>query len=250
MNGFIHARFRAVWPWGLSLLLLVGVLATSLDARVFVRRGRGTGQPLEADELGWRDAGSGDLVLNGRSSAVQVFAAPTSGPRTIERLRSVYAQRGAETVGWAGPEMGWGLAAWSDRLTRFIVVSPRMFRETLVFVVHSDTSDPVVPAGALPGIPDYPGARAGSLVQRPDSGLSLRFLFTRDAPADILAFYDRSLASSGWEPLIADASGARAPGPMAVYARGRSTCYVSISAGRAPGSDHVVTVLLQERGSL
>ncbi len=249
MKKFLRYRFLPARGGLLSLLVLAAVLASTLDARVYVRRGRGTGQPLDADELGWQPAGSGRILLNGRPSSVQVFAAPTSGQRTIDRLQSIYGQRGAETVGWAGPELGWGMAAWPDRLTRFLVVSPRMFRQTLVFVVHSDTADPAGVEGPLPGIPDYPGARPGSLVQRPDAGLSMRFLFTRDPAPDILAFYDQSLAASGWSPLIADAGGARAAGPLAVYTRGRSTCYVSISGSREPGSDHVVTVLLQERGS-
>ncbi len=233
---------------GLLVLLLLTVATVSLDARVYIRRGRATGQQIDAGELGWQYAGSGEMTVNGKPSTVQVFAAQLSSQRAVDRLRILYERRGAQSAAWAEGEMGWGLAVWPEKMTRFFVLAPRMYIKALIFVVHTDTSESRRQQAGLPGIPDYPGARPGSLVQNPDAGISLRFLFTRDSTADILAFYDRALGSAGWQPLITGPSGERAHGPLAVYARGRRVCYVSVSAGREPGADHVITVLVQERG--
>ena len=228
-------------------VLALGLATTvALEARVFMRLGRTRPQHIEAGQSGWSEGVAGAIRINGRDADVQVFSAPASNTAALRRLDSWYRERGADVMVFPSSELGWGLARSAEGTSRFLVVSPRVWNRSLAFLVHTRagaTTPAAVPP--LPDIPDYPGARVGSTVERPQQGLTARFLHTTASAQEVLAFYDGALARSGWVPFFSDPAGRRAAGPLAVYVRGNRVCYVSLSDSKRSPSERVVTVLLK-----
>ena len=228
----------------LTLVLVAG--ATTVCARVFMRWGGGEPHRLETEHTGWASGGEGQIAVNGRESELQIFSSPRSTHRTLERLRSLYAGRGAQVSVFPAHESGWGWALWPDRsATRFLVISPRELTHSIVFVTHAKPGSRGRDMDGLEGIQDYPGAQPGSRVERPREGLVARFLRTTAAPRDVLDFYDQALQGAGWKPFFSDSHGRRVEGPLAVYTRGTETCYISLSAIRGT-SEIMITVLVKQ----
>ena len=230
----------------MTALALGLATAVVLEARVFMRLGRAQPQRLEASQTGWREGVAGPVRINGRDADVQVFSTAVSNAAALNRLDGWYRERGADVVVFPSSELGWGLARSAEGSSRFLVVSPRVWNRSLAFLVHTQPTGAAPGAvAALPDIPDYPGARVGSTVERPRQGLTARFLHTTASAEEVLAFYDGALARAGWTPFFTDPAGRRAAGPLAVYVRGDRVCYVSLSASKHSPAERVVTLLVK-----
>ncbi|GEM_PF-2487026 len=247
-HSFRFSPLRFSWRQWLAVWVIGSVCGgVPAAARVFMRWGRADTQRVTPTESGWQQGQTGPVHVNGRTYDLQVYAARGSARQALEQFRRMYREREADVQLWPGGEMHAGWAVWPDRFTRALVVSPRHWPHPLVFLVHSrQPAAAAAPPAAPADLPVYPGARPGSQVTRPETGVTAAFWRTPDAPREVLAFYDQALGAAGWTPFFVDTAGRRADGPLAVYTKGRRLCYVQVSPVRAVPGEQMITVLIKD----
>jgi len=230
----------------LLFLSFVAMLPRAIEARVYYRWGGENVQWMSTEHSGWKQAGEKRLLINGRPHHLQIFAARGTAQSALLRLRDLYTARGAVVAVFPGHDLSWGVAAWPDRNTRWLILSSRALPQPLAFLVHDESSTPA-PAQAppLPGIPDFPGAVPGTTLIEPDKGIATRFLSTSVAPADILSFYENAMRLEGWMPFFDDGTGRAASAPLAVYIKDGRFCFISVSSS-SPFTKNIITLLTKD----
>ncbi len=250
MTGRRHNHYR--WPrltWGVVALgWYLGWVIPIGEARVFMRWGRADRQSLAAETTGWQPAQQGTVQIDGQTYELQVFGSRGSVQQTLARVERIYRERDAHVHIWPGRELGVGQAIWPDRETRVLVVAPPAWSQQLVFLVHGRTAprDREGPATPILNLPVFPGARRGSHISRPDSGVHTAFWRTTATVRDVWAFYDQAMVAAGWTPYFTVERGRRAAAPLAVYTKGNQLCYVQVSPVNNRPGEQMITVLVKD----
>lgn len=203
------------------ILLISGVVA--LEARVFTQRVAGDDVPAFLEQLGGRTAYRAPLRINGEDARLQVIGFDDPNNRRAAEIRAALKLAPAASRADALYTI-----AGANRVTRLLLLRPGGGAQTLAIVIaqSADAYRRSRDGGGNPGralpLPLYPGSTPGLQAENADTGLVFGTFTSQAAPAQVSAFYQRTLAADGWQPMFPDAD----PSGAGLYLRRNALCFV------------------------
>ena len=234
------------WP----IIVLMTVLLSSADARVFWRSG-GRGENSGASEALGARIYETMVQINGGRGTLSVFSTDSGLAATLQRAAHLHGQSPPALV-YRGDGMGIVVTAAAGRQVRLLVISPGEGNRCIVFRLEQTESDAAQSARTpekhvLTDLPVYPGSIPLSFLrdEHQRTAIETSWASASDSAA-ILSYFGSALKRDGWQPAQPDP----APATLAtrLYGRGNDLCCVSVQPGERPGEFRIT--VLQKRSAL
>ena len=233
-----------------SIAILVALscaVSVAAQAKVFQRWDATAQSTIAMKAAGGAVAYEADITLNGGKGHLTVFGFNEPVTPLIARLERMF---GGEFI-HAGGDL-----AYATIVSDQAVVKVTMFRlnehgTTMVFHLEQSRDAAAVSTRRpsrhlLKALPAYPGSTPLFCATDNNTRMSLAVSTAPADADDVQRFYESSLASSGWKPLLPAST---APGNrLEMYQKGADLCGVTALPADAPG--HVWITLLHKRPRL